>query len=316
MTAPHSPTPTETPLAEPHRKRGTLILAVVTALFVIVPFLFWRGTWFGRELTEDQIGEYLADAKEPRHSQHALAQIADRIAKADPTVKRWYPQVLRLVDSPHPELRVNVAWVLGADNQSEEFHQALLALLQDPEPLVRRNAALSLVRFGDASARPELLSMIRPYTVVAPREGKLLYRLEEANSVDRGTLMARIDVGEQEPLEIRSPLPGKLQRKLAEEGAMVEAEEEILLLTPGEEHAWEALRALYLVGQSEDLAEIDRFARGAAGEMSSRVQQQAVLTVGEIRRRASGEEQDSHRGAETQRFSGEGQEAGTIRTDQ
>lgn len=292
MTATDSPTPTESPLAEPHRKRGTLILVVVTALFVIVPFLFWRGTWFGRELTEDQIDEYLADTEEPRHSQHALAQIAERIANADPTVKRWYPQVLRLVDSPYPELRVNVAWVLGADNQSEEFHQALLALLRDPEPLVRRNAALSLVRFGDSIARPELLSMIRPYTVVAPQEGKLLYRLEEADSVDRGTLMARIEVarmeaGEEEPLEIRSPLPGKLQRKLAEDGALVEAEEQIILLSPGEEHAWEALRALYLVGQNEDLAEIERFARGAAGEMSPRVQQQAVLTVGEIRRRAS-----------------------------
>ncbi|MCH8266979.1 MAG: HEAT repeat domain-containing protein [Acidobacteria bacterium] len=292
MTATDSPTPTETPLAKPHRKRGTLILVVITALFVIVPFLFWRGTWFGMPLTEEKIGEYLADTKEPRHSQHALAQIAERIANADPTVKRWYPQVLRLVDSPYPELRVNVAWVLGADNQSEEFHQALLALLRDPEPLVRRNAALSLVRFGDSIARPELLSMIRPYTVVAPREGKLLYRLEEADSVDRGTLMARIEVarmeaGEEEPLEIRSPLPGKLQRKLAEEGALVEAEEQIILLSPGEEHAWEALRALYLVGQNEDLAEIERFARGAAGEMSPRVQQQAVLTVGEIRRRAS-----------------------------
>ncbi len=283
----HPPTPEDPPLAEPHRKRGTLILIVVAALFVIVPFFFWRGTWFGRPLTEEKIGEYLADTEEPRHSQHALAQIADRIANADPTVKRWYPQVLRLVDSPHPELRVNVAWVLGADNQSEEFHQALLALLRDTEPLVRRNAALSLVRFGDSIARPELLSMIRPYTVVAPREGKLLYRLEEADSVDRGTLIARMEVGEEEPLEIRSPWPGKFQRKLAEEGAMVEAEEEILLLSPGEEHAWEALRALYLVGQSEDLAEIERFASGAAGEMSPRVQQQAALTAGEIRRRAS-----------------------------
>ena len=286
MTATDSPTPPETPLAEPHRKRATLILSVVAALFVIVPFLFWRGTWFGRELTEDQIGEYLADTKEPRHSQHALAQIAERIANADPNVKRWYPQVLRLVDSPHAELRVNVAWVLGADNQSKEFHQALLDLLQDPEPLVRRNAALSLVRFGDSIARSELLNMLRPYTMLAPREGKLLYRLEEANSVDRGTLVARMEIGEEEPLEIRSPLPGKFQRKLAEEGAMVEAEEEILLLSPGEEHAWEALRALYLVGQSEDLADIERFARGAAGEMSPRVQQQAALTAQQIRRRS------------------------------
>lgn len=309
MTATDSPTPTETPLAKPHRKRGTLILVVITALFVIVPYLFWRGTWFGMPLTEEKIGEYLADTKEPRHSQHALAQIAERIANADPTVKRWYPQVLRLADSPHPELRVNVAWVLGADNQSEEFHQALLALLRDPEPLVRRNAALSLVRFGDSIARQELLSMIRPYTMVAPRGGELLYRLEETNSVDRGTLVARMEVGEEEPLEIRSPLPGKFQRKLVEEGAMVEAEEEIILLSPGEEHAWEALRALYLVGQSEDLAEIERFARGAAGEMSPRVQQQAALTAEEIKRRAS----EKNRGEVEQR---EEQEVGTTTANQ
>ena len=287
----HPPTPEQSSLAEAHRKRGTLILIVVAALFVIVPFLFWRGTWFGRQLTEEKIGEYLADEEKPRNSQHALAQITERIANADPTVKRWYPQVLRLVDSPHPELRVNVAWVLGADNQSDEFHQALLTLLRDSEPLVRRNAALSLVRFGDAGARQELLSMLRPYTLLAPRDGRLLYRLQEADSVDRGTLLAwievvRMDAGGEEPLEIRSPLPGKFQRKLAEEGVMVKAEEQILLLSPGEEHAWEALRALYMVGRSEDLPDIERFARGAAGEMSPRVGQQAALTVAEIRRRA------------------------------
>ena len=285
------PTHEQLPLAEPHRKRGTLILIVVTALFVIVPFLFWRGTWFGRQLTEEKIGEYLADDETPRHSQHALAQIAERIANEDSTVKRWYPQILRLADSPHPELRINVAWLLGADNQSDEFHRALRDLLQDPEPLVRRNAALSLVRFGDAGARQELLSMLRPYTLLAPRDGKLLFRLQEADSVGRGTLLARMDVawmevGGEEPLEIRSPLPGKFQRKLAEEGALVKAQDQILLLSPGEEHAWEALRALYLVGRSEDIPDIERFARGAAGEMSQRVGQQAALTVAEIRRRA------------------------------
>ena len=90
---------------------------------------------------------------------------------------------------------------------------------------------------------------------------------------------------------------------------MVEAAEEIILLSPGEEHAWEALRALYLVGQSEDLAEIERFASGAAGEMSPRVQQQAALTAGEIRRRAS----ENNRREVEQR---EQQEVGTTTANQ
>ena len=42
---------------------------------------------------------------------------------------------------------------MGQDNKSEEFHQALLSLLNDNDPLVRRNAALQLVRFGDGSGK-------------------------------------------------------------------------------------------------------------------------------------------------------------------
>jgi len=320
MTAPDPPTSEEIRVAEARRKRATRILIVIAALFVTVPFLFWRGTWFGRPLTEEEIGMYLADEENPRHSQHALAQIAERIGRGDPTVKRWYPQVRSLADSPAAEIRVTVAWVLGADNRSEEFRRTLLDLLEDPEPLVRRNAALSLVRFGDPTARSELLSMLQPHTIRAPREGAVRYRLQEGDSVGRGTLLARMDVArmeadEEEPLEIRSPLPGRLESKLVEEGTWVAAGEEILVLSPGEEHAWEALRALYLVGRSGDLLDVERFARGAVDGMPAHVQQQAALTAQEIRRRASGEEQDSHRGAETQGGSLEGQETGTIRAD-
>jgi vesicle coat complex subunit len=46
---------------------------------------------------------------------------------------------------------------MGFDNTSQEFHNALLKLLHDQEPIVRRNAALALVRFNDNSGREELL---------------------------------------------------------------------------------------------------------------------------------------------------------------
>lgn len=251
-----------------------------------MPFLFWRSTWFGRPLTDQEIEKYLADAEHPRKSQHALAQIAERIARGDATAKRWYPQVERLAMNPLAELRLTAAWVMGQDNREEAFHKALLHLLADPEPMVRRNAALSLVRFADATSRPELRAMLQAYTVRAPRPGTLNIRLKENDQVNRGTLLARIQAGTGEPYEVRAELPGRLEAKLVAEGTTVESGDAILLLSPAPEQAWEALRGLYLVGQAEDLADVERLARPQPN-MPERVREQAELTVKAIRARSA-----------------------------
>src|SRR6202166_4028394 len=44
-------------------------------LIVLMPFLFWWNTWFGRHLSDQQLTEYLHDDKKPRHIQHALVQL-------------------------------------------------------------------------------------------------------------------------------------------------------------------------------------------------------------------------------------------------
>lgn len=261
----------------------TLLLAV---LFVLVPFLFWRGTWFGQPLTEEQTGRYLTDTQRPRKTQHALVQVAERIQRGDSTVKRWYPQVRALARHPTPEIRAMVAWVMGQDNQSLEFHSVLRNLLKDSDPLVRRNAALSLVRFGDASGKPELLRMLQPYAVESPRAGIVSVRLKEEDTVNPGTLLARIAVGEEKPFELRSPLPGRVQRWLVRDAQPVAAGDALVLLSPGEEQVWEALRALYLVGEPDDLPEIETYAGGVKG-MPDKVRQQAALTADAIRRRAA-----------------------------
>jgi hypothetical protein len=54
---------------------------------------------------------------------------------------------------------------------------------------------------------------------------------------------------------------------------------------PGAEQVWEALRALYLIGQTEDLPAITPYERELP-EISDRVRQQAVLTERAIRERA------------------------------
>src|SRR5678815_921487 len=126
--------------------RPILILA---ALFLAATFLAWYFSWFGRELSNDDIAKYLADEKNPRHVQHALLQIQQRMERGDPSAKSWYPQLVVLSGSPETEFRLTVAWLMGFDNHAPEFHDALLKLLRDQEPIVRRNAALALVRFGD-----------------------------------------------------------------------------------------------------------------------------------------------------------------------
>src|SRR2546423_6492675 len=140
-------------------------LVIVAALFIVVPFVAWYTTWFGRDLSDEDIAKYLADEKNPRHIQHALSQIETRIEKGDPNVKKFYPQIVNASKSSTGEIRKTAAWVMGQDNSSPEFHQALVGLITDAEPLVRRNAAVQLVRFGDAAGRPELRAMLEPYDV-------------------------------------------------------------------------------------------------------------------------------------------------------
>ena len=256
-----------------------------------MPFLLWQSTWFGRPLTDEQIEKNLADREHPRKAQHALSQIADRILSRDPAVRasarRWYPHVVALATQNVDELRLTAAWVMGQDNTVLEFHQALLRLLDDPQPMVRRNAALALVRFGNPAGRSVILNMLEPYAVLAPHAGVLQQRLKVGDVVNPGTLLGRIQEGEQRT-EIRSHVPGALENWLARDGATVSAGQPTAELAPSPDVAWEALRALYLVGQTEDLPAIERYARGAPA-MPANVRQQASLAARAIRSRSTPE---------------------------
>lgn len=179
------------------RRPGNIWLIIVASLFIIVPFLTWYFTWFGRSLSDEKIVEYLSDEKKPRNIQHALTQIESRMEKNDPAVRKFYPRILELAKSPTGEVRKTVAWVMGQDNTSEDFHRALLELLKDPEPLVRRNAALQLVRFTvngqpDASGRPELRAMLQPFDAKSPIAGTIVSILPVGSELRAGALLARI----------------------------------------------------------------------------------------------------------------------------
>src|SRR5258708_6112040 len=104
---------TRAAVTPPSRQRSTWPLIIVAALFIIVPFVTWYTTWFGRDLSDEEIARYLGDEKNPRHIQHALSQIEARIEKGDPNVKKFYSQIVSISKSPTGEIRKTAAWVMG-----------------------------------------------------------------------------------------------------------------------------------------------------------------------------------------------------------
>ncbi len=266
--------------------RNTVIV-IVPILLVLITFLFWYQTWFGRGLSDQEMAQVLADTSVPHKTQHAIAQLSDRMARGDPTAKRWYPQLLALAQNKESQLRLEAAWAMGQDNQCEEFHQALRKLIDDPVPLVRWNAALALVRFGDGAAEPQLRSMLQSFTLGAPGAGTIKFRMKEQDDVRNGSIIARIrPAGSNQPQDVVSPVGGTIARLLIKDGATVSAGDALAVIDPDEGQVVESLRALYLVGQPQDLDDVERFVRGAPN-MSEQVRQQAEATARAIRERSA-----------------------------
>ncbi len=258
-------------VAVPNSRRPTNFwLIIIAALFIIVPFLTWYLTWFGRTLSDEDVARYLADEKNPRHMQHALSQVAERIERHDLQVKKFYPQVIALSKNPIAEIRKETAWVMGQDNSSEDFHQALLSLINDSDPLVRRNAVLQLVRFGDANGRPELRAMLEPFEVKSPISGTIVSLLSQGSTVRAGGLLARIRDASGTVQEFRSPMDGAIEKLSVKEADPVTAGQVIVTLTPDRATVSDALRALAYVGTRDDLPIIDAYANNAANEADLR----------------------------------------------
>jgi hypothetical protein len=271
-------------VSEPRKRSpGSGPILFLAILFVAATCLAWYFSWFGRELSDADISKYLADEQKPRHVQHALLQIQQRIERGDASAKNWYPQLVTLSGNPETEYRLTVAWLMGFDNKSPEFHEALLKLLHDQEPIVRRNAALALVRFNDHSGREELLAVLKPYSLKAPADGSIASSLHEDSTVARRALLARIQQPDGKVVEIRSPLPGRVNKILKPNGSQVARDDEVLDLISDEDSVWEALRGLALVGTKDDLQLIQAYATSQSG----RIKEQATLTARAIESRAT-----------------------------
>lgn len=264
-------------------RRSSWPILILAVLFVSATFLTWYYTWFGRDLTDSEVTQYLADEKHPRHVQHALLQIQQRLEQGKP-VQQWYPRLLELSANPETEFRMTTAWLMGYDNKSPEFHRQLISLLSDPEPMVYRNAALALIRFDDSSGHDALMATLKPFPVVADSGGIVNSTLNEGSAVSRGTMLARLMESNGKLLEIRSPIPGRIERILSSNNSTVSPGSTVLTINSDANSIWEALRGLALIGRSEDLKEIERYASGV-GSLPERIKQQAALTAKAIQSR-------------------------------
>ena len=86
-------------------------------------------------------------------------------------------------------------------------------------------------------------------------------------------------------VEIRSPITGRLRTLSAQTGQQVQQGTLLATIDPADEQVWEALRALYLIGQPEDIAAVQPYERELP-DISDHVRQQAVETEKAIRKRA------------------------------
>ena len=160
--------------------------------------------------------------------------------------------------------------------------------------MVRGNAALSLVLFRDNSGRPQIVALLQPARIVAPFVGRVTDSDKAGTAVHQGGLIAKIQVdpsveasqNELRTFELRSPISGRIRTLFVAPGSHVGAGAEVATVDPGDEQVWEALRALFLIGQVDDLPAIRPYQRELP-EISDRVRQQALLTEQSIRERAA-----------------------------
>jgi hypothetical protein len=165
------PTPSPSAPSPPRKRIPNFVIILLVAASVALPVVFWRGTWFGTRLSDEQLSAYLADRAHPRKVQHALVEYTRRVERSDASLAEFDAALTGLVDHPREEVRSTLAWTLGWNTTGAGFQDALQTLLRDDQPLVRRNAALALSKYGDASARGVLRAMLVPYRVTTPHAG-------------------------------------------------------------------------------------------------------------------------------------------------
>jgi len=267
---------------KPAKKRSPILMVVIVALVVMVPFLAWYNSWFGRDLSDGRISEILATGTDGPEVQHALSRIQMRLQKGDESATRWRSRIIALTGHELPEVRRMVAWTLGHDPH-ETCRAALKTMLGDADLAARRNAAVALTKWRDDAGRAVLLKALKFIEVRAPAGGVLDLKVREGDAVTTGRDMAIIETKNSGDLSLRPPMNGRVLELAAAEGDRITSGSIVGTLAPDPESVFAALKALFLVGRAEDAARIEPFARGEVKYMTPEVTEQARKTLEKLR---------------------------------
>jgi pyruvate/2-oxoglutarate dehydrogenase complex dihydrolipoamide acyltransferase (E2) component len=127
--------------------------------------------------------------------------------------------------------------------------------------------------------------MLKPLPVTAPVAGRVTAVGRAGEAANHGTVLVKLmSVGQV--VEVRAPISGHITAIQAQPGSDVAEGSELAVVSPGGDQVWEALRALYVVGQVEDLPAIAPF-KNPSRDLPQGVQQQATETENAILRRAA-----------------------------
>jgi biotin carboxyl carrier protein len=216
--------------------------------------LVWRQTWFGARLEDSELIAATAPTARPRDVQHAIEEITQRFAENRPGMDRWAKALVEASRRAEDPVRIQAAWAMQFDAGREEFVARLREMTAaDASPLVRRNAACSLAKSGDAAALPVLREMLRTTNVVAPDAGVVSSVPGVGAPVAENGAVARVRRDDGSDIDVRTPVPGIVVERVAKDGARVAAGDAIVALAPNARHALNAAAALALVGTKDDV---------------------------------------------------------------
>ena len=198
-----------------------------------MPFLFWWSTWFGRQLSDQQLTEYLKRRKAPDGTfSTRWCSWVSALAAHDASAARWYPELVRLASYPVEEVRNTDAWVMGQDTSAMSFHANSLKDAWETHRLwcaVTRHFHWFALATPQAGSR--FVALLQPARIIAPNAGRGDRRRPRRHHDPPGWPHCETSELVEQTTEVRSPISGRIRTIAARRAASVAAGANWLVLT-------------------------------------------------------------------------------------
>lgn len=243
-----------------NQKKSSTVRAVYIflALTMLVVFLSWRGCWYGTPMSDASIEKELASSTDLKELHRALSQITNRLAEHDESAEKFIPGVINAARHKDDVIRRTAAWALGEARKKPEVIPPLIVLLGDDNVLVRGQAAIALANHNRGDGRPQLLELLTDLPVLSPADGTVEQVLRSGEPVRIGIRVAQVKSKDGKTFEVTAPIDGRVLKRKSASSKTVKVGDSILEISPSAVQLDNALAALDLVGQKDDIPSIRR----------------------------------------------------------